>query len=78
MAIRCLLIDLALLSDVSQLIECNNVPPLSNSDHSSIEIKLEAWNSRPPSVKQKRRVLNYDFGKAGKLIDSVDSFYVMP
>jgi len=39
------LIDLALLSDFSQLIESNNVPPLSNSDHSSIELKLKAWNS---------------------------------
>jgi len=39
------LFDLALLSDVWQLIECDNVPPLSNSDNSSIKIKLKAWNS---------------------------------
>jgi len=43
-------IDLALLSNVSKLIECNHVPPLNNSDHSSIEIKLKAWNSRPPPI----------------------------
>lgn len=40
------LIDLALLSEVSQLAECNIVPPVSNSDHLSVEIKLKAWNSR--------------------------------
>ena len=39
------LIDLAIFSDVSQLIECNNMPPLRNSDHSSIEIKMKTWNS---------------------------------
>ena len=69
------LIDLALLSDVSQLIECNNVLPLSNSDHSSIELKLKAWNSRPPPINQKRRVWNHedaDFDKTCELIDSVD------
>ena len=69
------LIDLALLSDVSQLIECNNVLPLSNSDHSSIELKLKAWNSRPPPINQKRWVWNHedaDFDKTCELIDSVD------
>ena len=55
------LIDLALLSDVSQLIECNSVPPLRYSDHSSIEIKLKAWNSRPPPMNQKRQVLELWF-----------------
>ena len=56
------LTDLALLSDVSQLIECNNVPPLSNSDHSSIEIKLKAWNSRPPPMNQSLTE-SHDYGK---------------
>ena len=65
------LIDLAILSDVSQLIECN---PLSNSDHSSIEIKLKTWNSWPTSANHKRQVRNYknaDFNRACKVIDSV-------
>ena len=68
------LIDLAILSDVSQLIECNNMPPLSNSDHSSIEIKLKTWNSRPTSANHKRQVWNCknaDFNRACELIDSV-------
>ena len=54
------LIDLAILSDVSQLIGCNNMPPLSNSDHSSIEIKLKTWNSQPTSTNHKRQVWNYE------------------
>ena len=60
-------IDLALLSNVSKLIECNHVPPLSNSDHFSVEIKLKAWNFRSPPINQKRRVWKYvnaDFDKA--------------
>ena len=51
------------------------MPPLSNSDHSSIEIKLKTWNSRPTSINHKRQVWNYenaDFNTACELIDSVD------
>ena len=60
------LIGLAILSDVSQLIECNNMP-----DHSYLEIKQ---NSLPTSTNLKRQVWSYknaDFTKAYKLIDSV-------
>ena len=53
------LIDLALLSEVSQLAECNIVPPVSNSDHLSVEIKLKAWNSRQVPIPCERQVWNY-------------------
>ena len=51
------------------------MPPLSNSDHSSIEIKLELSNSRPTSTNLRRQVWNYedaDFNRACELIDSID------
>ena len=46
------LIDLALLSAPSQLVNCNVIPPLSNSDHNGFTLTLK-WSRNPPPVKAK-------------------------
>ena len=46
------LIDLALLSAPSQLVNCNVIPPLSNSDQNGFTLTLK-WSRNPPPVKAK-------------------------
>ena len=47
------LIDLALLSAPSQLVNCNVIPPLSNSDHNGFTLTLK-WSRNPPPMKAKK------------------------
>ena len=54
------LIDLVFLSDLSRLRSCNVVPPLANSDHNGLQVKVmfsnSSINSKPPQL---RTVWNY-------------------
>ena len=69
------LIDLALLSAPSQLVNCNVIPPLSNSDHNGFTLTLK-WSRNPPPVKAKKRSIwkyaQADFEKANRLIETTD------
>ena len=69
------LIDLVLLSAPSQLVSCNVIPPLGNSDHNGIHLTLKRfWNPSPVKT-QKRNVWRYShahFDKANALINAND------
>ena len=69
------LIDLALLSTLSQMVSCDVIPPLGNSDHNGIGLLLN-WSSKPPSVKAKQRSIwkydHADFDKANRVISDAD------
>ena len=68
-------IDLALLSAPSQLVNCNVIPPLSNSDHNGFTLTLK-WSRNPLPVKaRKRSIWKYaqaDFEKGNRLIETAD------
>ena len=70
------LIDLALLSSPSQLVECSVIPPLCNSDHDGINLILKWSRSNPSSGKvSKRSIWRYahaDFEKANRLLKAKD------
>lgn len=69
------LIDLVLLSVPSQLVNCNVIPPLGNSDHSGISVTLK-WSRNPCRVKASKRTIwryaHADFDKANRLIEATD------
>ena len=69
------LIDLAILSDCSQLLSWEVVPLLGNSDHSGISVCLK-WSSKCSPPKQKcRSVWRYslaDFDLANSMILEAD------
>jgi len=50
------LIDLALLSEPSQLVNCEVIPPLGNSDHNGIDLTLKVAHKPPPVKTCKRTV----------------------
>ena len=65
------LIDLVPLSAPSQLVSCNVIPPLGNSDHNGIHFILKRFRNPSPVRTRKRNVRRYshaDFDKANTLI----------
>ena len=69
------LIDLALLSDTSQLTECSTIPPLANSDNKGLHLQLK-WKVTTYCTKPSQRKIwdykNANFGRACDLINSTD------
>ena len=68
------LIDLVFVSNISLLNECSVLPPLGNSDHCGLQLKLRSNN---PIGKQtvKHTLWNYtrgDFMKANRMIHLSD------
>ena len=74
------LIDLVLLSYPPQLIACNVIPPLSNSDHNGVHTTLMKWFPNSSSIKNpKRTVWRYshaDFEKANRILVATDWSFV--
>ena len=69
------LIDLVLMSAPEHLKECVTVPPLSNSDHSGISIRLETLTIAHHKRQQKRSIWRYshaDFSTACELLDEIN------
>ena len=69
------LIDLVLLSQPPLLISCHTIPPLANSDHLGIHLKLKTrkQNSNMHAARRKvRRYTHADFSKANYLLDELD------
>ena len=72
---RASLIDLVLLSSPSQLVSCNVIPPLGNSDHNGINLTIKCFQNTPPVKSRKRTIWRYshaDFDKANRLINATD------
>ena len=72
---RASLIDLVLLSSPSQLVSCNVIPPLGNSDHNGINLTIKCFQNTPPVKSRKRTIWRYshaDFDKANRLIKATD------
>ena len=69
------LIDLALLSNPSQLMSCDVIPPLGSSDHSGISLHLKWSAGSIPGRTSKRVIWRYahaDFQKACRLINETN------
>ena len=69
------LIDLALLADVSNLLSCLTVPPLSSSDHLGVSIVLKCSSSRRSVSTTLRCVWMYhnaDFSQVPDIIRQTD------
>ena len=58
---RASLIDLVLLSSPSQLVSCNVIPPLGNSDHYGINLTIKCFQNMPPVKSRKRTIWRYIF-----------------
>ena len=69
------LIDLALLADVSQLLNCSTIPPLSSSDHLGVSLSVK-WGTCQKDTHTKPRHIwiykNADFAKTHGLIQQTD------
>ena len=69
------LIDLALVSNKTQLLDCSVVPPLANADHNGLELSLK-WKHCDKQVRiTPRTVWRYkdaDYRKACQMIDETD------
>ena len=63
----------------SQMVSCDVIPPLGNSDHNGIGLLLN-WSSKPPSVKAKQRSIwkydHADIDKANRVISDADWSFV--
>ncbi len=55
------LIDLVLLSQPSQLLKCATIPPLGNSDHQGISVKLKWRVSSKQLTSNQRTVWRYKY-----------------
>ena len=69
------LIDLVLLSQPPLLISCHIIPPLANSDHHGIHLKLKPRKQNSNIHATRREVWRYthaDFPKANYLLDELD------
>ena len=69
------LIDLVLLSAPSQLVRCEVIPPLGNSDHNGINLSVKCFRNPPPVKSRKRTIWRYshaDFDQANNLISAAD------
>ena len=69
------LIDLVLLSAPSQLVRCEVIPPLGNSDHNGINLLVKCFRNPPPVKSRKRTIWRYshaDFDQAHNLISAAD------
>ena len=69
------LIDLVLLSQPPLLISCHTVPPLANSDHHGIHLKLKTRKQNSNMHVSRRKVWRYthaDFPKPNYLLDELD------
>ena len=51
------LIDLALLADVSQLLNCSTIPPLSSSDHLGVSLSVK-WGTCQKDTHTKPRCIS--------------------
>ena len=69
------LINLALLADVSQLLNCATIPPLSSSDHLGVSLSFK-WGTCQKDTHTNRRCIwiykNAEFPKAHALIQQTD------
>ena len=66
--------DLVLLSATSQLVSCDMIPPLGNTDHNGIDAALN-WFLNPPCVKTPSESFGdtlADFSKTKHLLDAID------
>jgi len=73
-----MLIDLALLSEPSQLVNCEVIPPLGNSDHNGIDLTLKVAHKTPLVKTSKQTVWRYalaHFETANALIAEADWSY---
>ena len=72
---RATLIDLALVSRKTQLVNCSVIPPLANSDHNGLEF-LFKWKPSEKQVRTTPRVIwrykEADYGKACQMIDETN------
>ena len=69
------LIDLVFLSSPNDLLFCETVPPLSNSDHLGLHFKISIPKSKRNSTKCGRKVWRYayaDFNLANEMIADID------
>ena len=69
------LIDLVLLSQPPLLISCHTVPPLANSDHHGIHLKLKTHKQNSNMHVSRRKLWRYthaDFPKPNYLLDELD------
>ena len=71
------LIDLAFMSSPSQLLDCSVFPPIANSDHNGLKIKVNWKPSAPPlrTCHNTRAIWQYahaDFNKARELIHNTE------
>ena len=69
------LIDLALVSNKTQLLDCSVVPPLANADHNGLELFLK-WKHCDKQVRTTPRTVwrykDADYRKACQMIDETD------
>ena len=69
------LIDLVFLSSPTDLLLCETIPPLSNSDHLGLHFKISIPKSKRHSTKCERKVWRYaytDFNRANEMIADTD------
>ena len=69
------LIDFVVMSNPSSLSSCNIIPPLSNSDHLGIKVKVDLKSISKPVRHRRRSIWRYshaDWGKARKIIVGFD------
>ena len=74
---RATLLDLAFVSQISQLRQCEVIPPIGNSDHCGLIVdwKWKASYSHPrprPSRRQIWRYAHADFDKANEMLSNTE------
>ena len=73
-ALSCLSSDLVLMSNPSQLTQCNTIPPLANSDHNGI-LLLTSWKAAGGPSYRRRTIWRYNHANwegACELINDFD------
>ena len=69
------LIDLALVSSKTQLLDCSVIPPLANADHNGLELSLK-WKHSDKQVRTAKRTIwryqDADYRKARQMIEEAD------
>ncbi len=69
------LIDLALVSSKTQLLECSVIPPLANADHNGLKISFK-WKHSDKQVRTTPRTIwrykDADYRKARQMIEETD------
>ena len=72
-------IDLVLFSAPSQMVACDVIPPLGNSDHNDTHIALKLFQNPSPVKSLKQiiwRCFHANFGKANHLLDAIDCTFL--